>query len=90
MLVNRLWRWPNTKPTLDQSLMFASVNLIGAFKWNAVTSPETFLNGFSVKTMLVKSPPRYFIVLYHQVKMLQVKAVEFHRIYVISQSSSRI
>ena len=31
--------------------------------WNAVTSPENFLNGYSVKTMLYKPPPTYFSVL---------------------------
>ena len=31
--------------------------------WNAVTSPETVLNGYSFEIMLYKTPSPYFIVL---------------------------
>ena len=47
---------------------------------NAVTSPETVLNGNSVKTMLYKTP--YFILLASSVKTLEVKAIECHIIVI--------
>ena len=44
----------------------------------AVTSPETLFNDYSVKSMLYKTPPPYFILLAIPVKTLEVKAIEFH------------
>ena len=41
--------------------------------WNAVTSSETLLNGYSLKTMLYNTPPPYFFVSDSSVKTLQVK-----------------
>ena len=38
------------------------------------------LNGSSVKTKLYNTPPTYFIVLASSVKILEVKAIEFHHI----------
>ena len=49
----------------------------------AVTSPDTVSNGYSVKIMLSKTPPQYFIVLASSVKTLEVKAIEFHWIDVL-------
>ena len=48
-----------------------------------MTSPETVLNGNSVKTKLYNTPPPYVIVLASSVKILEVKAIEFHRIQYI-------
>ena len=44
---------------------------------STVTSSETLLNGYS---MLYKTPSPYFIVLANPMQILQVKAMEFHRI----------
>ena len=42
--------------------------IVMSILWNAVTSPETLLNAYSVKTMLYKTPPLYFIVLASSLK----------------------
>ena len=41
-------------------------------------SPETLLNGYSVKAILYKTPSPYFIGLASSVKTLEVKAIELH------------
>ena len=46
--------------------------------WNAVTSPETVLNGSSVARMLYTTPSPYFIVLASSVKTKEGKVIEFH------------
>ena len=53
--------------------------MIRPILWNKMTSPETVLNGVSVKTKLCNTPPLYFIVLTSSVKILEVKAIEFHK-----------
>ena len=45
--------------------------------WNAMTSLETLLNGYSVKTVLYNTPPPNFIVLASLVKTKTVKGIEF-------------
>ena len=47
-----------------------------------MTSPETVLNGNSVKTKLYNTLPPYLIVLANSVTTLKVKAVVFHIIHV--------
>ena len=44
-----------------------------------MTSPETVLNGNSVKTKLYNTPPPYLIVLASSVTTMEVKAIEFPR-----------
>ena len=46
-------------------------------------SPDTVLNGNSVKIKLYNTPPLYFIILASSVKILDAKAIEFHRITVV-------
>ena len=46
--------------------------------WNAVTSPETLLNGYSVKTLSYNTLSPYFIVLASPVEKMEVKAIEVH------------
>ena len=47
-----------------------------------MTSPQTVLNGNSVKTKLYNTPPPppYFLVLSSSVNISEVKAIESHRI----------
>ena len=49
-----------------------------------MTSSETVLNNNSVKIKLHNTPLPHFIVLASSVKILEVKAIEFHRIAYIS------
>ena len=52
---------------------------IVAILWNAVTSPDTVLNGNLLKTKLYNPILPYIIVLASSVKILEIKAIEFHR-----------
>ena len=46
-------------------------------------SPDTVLNGNSVKIKLYSPPPLYFSILASSVKILDAKAIELHRITVV-------
>ena len=50
----RLRRWANIETELGECPVFDGMNY--TILWNAVTSPETVLNGNSVKTKFYKTP----------------------------------
>ena len=61
----------------------SSTKLPDRILWNAVTSLETFLNGYTVKTMSCPLIP-YFIVFDYWVKTLQVKCIHSEKISLLA------
>ena len=70
-VIKKLWTffgtWGRDRPQSPSCWIFRVKQIL----WSAVTSPETVLNGSSVKTKLCNTPPTYFIVLASSVTTIE-------------------
>ena len=73
-------------PYVGYERLHQCLYVIGTYSilWNAVTSPETVLNGNSVETKYIRLPPTYVIVLASSVTTMEVKAIDFYKILIIT------